>query len=50
VLDADGSNIDAFLSRDTCGSSTQLDRPIWSKQRISQPSNNKLQEVLLSKI
>jgi hypothetical protein len=29
VLDAPPSNIDGFLSRDTCVSSTQQIRPIW---------------------
>jgi hypothetical protein len=28
-LDAEASNIHAFLWRDTCVSSTKLNRPIW---------------------
>jgi hypothetical protein len=31
VLDALPSNIDIFISRGTCVSSTQLSRPIWKK-------------------
>jgi hypothetical protein len=30
VLDAAPSNIDGFLSRDTCDSTTQLNRPTWN--------------------
>jgi hypothetical protein len=29
------SNIDGFLSRDTCVSSSQVNRPIWNKMSIS---------------
>jgi hypothetical protein len=29
LVDAPVSNIDGFLSRDTCISSTQVTRPIW---------------------
>jgi hypothetical protein len=32
VLDAEASNIDGFPCRDTCVSSSQLIRPIWSKK------------------
>jgi hypothetical protein len=35
VLDAPPSNIDAFLSNDTCLSSNQLNSPIWNKMSIS---------------
>jgi hypothetical protein len=35
MLDAEASNIDAFLSRDTCVSSNQLKRPICSKYSLS---------------
>jgi hypothetical protein len=31
VLDNRASNLDGFLSRDSCVSSTQLHRPIWKK-------------------
>jgi hypothetical protein len=31
------SNIHAFLSKDTCVSSAQLNRPIWNKMCISPP-------------
>jgi hypothetical protein len=37
VLDAPASNTDAFLSGDTCVSSTQLDRLFWKKMKISIP-------------
>jgi hypothetical protein len=37
VLDAATSNIDGFLWRDTCVSSTQLNRPIWNKVSLSTP-------------
>jgi hypothetical protein len=37
VLDAPASNVDSFLSRDTCVSSTQLNRSIWNKLSISPP-------------
>jgi hypothetical protein len=35
VLDAGTSNVDGFLSRGNCGSSTQLKRPTWNKMCIS---------------
>jgi hypothetical protein len=35
VLDVPASNIDGCLSRDTCISSTQLNRPIWKKRSVS---------------
>jgi hypothetical protein len=35
VLDGPVSNIDGFLWRDTCVSSTQLNRPIWKKESLS---------------
>jgi hypothetical protein len=38
VLDAATSNIGGFLWRDTCVSSTQLNRPIWNKVSLSTPS------------
>jgi hypothetical protein len=34
VIDVAASKIDAFLWKDTCVSSTQLNWPIWSKQHI----------------
>jgi hypothetical protein len=37
VLDATASNIDDFLLRDTCVSSTQPKRPFWRKQSLSPP-------------
>jgi hypothetical protein len=46
VLDAPDSNIDVFLWRAICVSSTQLNRPIWYKQSLEKP---KLLEVFLSK-
>jgi hypothetical protein len=39
VLDAAACNLDGFLWRDTCVSSTQLNRPIWNKQSLSPPGN-----------
>jgi hypothetical protein len=39
VLDAAASNVDGFPWRDTCASSTQLNRMLWSKQSLS-PSQN----------
>jgi hypothetical protein len=37
MIDATDSNTDSFLWRDICGTSTQLNRPIWSKKILSQP-------------
>jgi hypothetical protein len=37
MLEAATANIDCFLSRDTCVSSTQLNRSIWNKERLSLP-------------
>jgi hypothetical protein len=37
VLDAPASNTDGFPSRDTCVSSTHMNRPIWSKQSVYPP-------------
>jgi hypothetical protein len=37
VLDAQPSNIEAFLSRDICVSTIQLNRLIWNKMSISLP-------------
>jgi hypothetical protein len=37
VLHTPVCNIDGFLYRDTCVSSTDLNRPIWSKQILSPP-------------
>jgi hypothetical protein len=37
LLDAPASNRDDFLSRDTCTTSPQLNRPIWNKMRLSPP-------------
>jgi hypothetical protein len=48
VLDAPDSNIHGFLWRDTCVSSTQLNRPIWKKESLSPPLNPKFQEVFPS--
>jgi hypothetical protein len=35
MLDAPASNLDGFVSRDTCVASTQLNRPIWNNMCIS---------------
>jgi hypothetical protein len=37
VLHTLASNRDGFLSRDTCVSSTQVDRPLWSNMGPSPP-------------
>jgi hypothetical protein len=37
VLDAAASNIDGFLWREREVSSTQLNRPIWSKESLCPP-------------
>jgi hypothetical protein len=37
VLDAPAFIKDGFLCRDTCVSSTQMNRPIWNKESISPP-------------
>jgi hypothetical protein len=49
MLDAPASNVDGFLWRDTCISSTQLNRPISNKESLSPQEKPKLQEVVLSK-
>jgi hypothetical protein len=41
------SNIDGFLLRDTCVSSTQLNRPICNKRGYLHLENPKLQKVFL---
>jgi hypothetical protein len=50
VLDAALSNIRDFLWRDTSVSSTQLNRPIWSKQTYLHHEKRKLQEEILAKL
>jgi hypothetical protein len=37
VLDASASNTHGFLSRDSCVSLNQLNRPIWNKMSLSLP-------------
>jgi hypothetical protein len=37
VIDAAVSNIVEFLLRDTCVSSSQANRRVWSKQSLSSP-------------
>jgi hypothetical protein len=37
VLDAPASNTDNILPRDTCVSSTQMKRPIWTNISLAQP-------------
>jgi hypothetical protein len=49
VLHASHSNIDAFLFRDTCGSSTQLNRPIWQKMCVFPLENPDSQVLFPSK-
>jgi hypothetical protein len=50
VLDASASIIDALLWREPCVSSTQQNRPIWSKQTYLHLETPKLQEEFLSKL
>jgi hypothetical protein len=38
MLDAAASNIVGFLWRDTCVSSTQVNKPIWKKMTLTPPS------------
>jgi hypothetical protein len=40
VLAAPPSNTDGCFSRDTCGSSRYLNRPIWKKMSLSSPENS----------
>jgi hypothetical protein len=35
MLDVPASNIEVFFWRDTCVTSTTLDRPIWNKENQS---------------
>jgi hypothetical protein len=49
ILDAATSNTDGFLSRGTCASTTQLNRPIGSTVSLSHLENSDMQEVCLSK-
>jgi hypothetical protein len=49
VLDALASNLDGFLSRDTCVSSTQLNRAIWNKLMFLPLENLDEEAVFLSK-
>jgi hypothetical protein len=46
VLDAPASNTDGFLSRDTCVSSTHLNRPFRNKMRLFHLEITEVQEVL----
>jgi hypothetical protein len=44
VLDAYASNTDGFLFRDTCVSSTQLNKPVWnikSLNNLEKPNSRK---------
>jgi hypothetical protein len=49
VLNTPASFTDGFLWRDTCISSTQLNRPVLIKQNLFPPSNLWLAKGLLSK-
>jgi hypothetical protein len=49
ALDAPDSKLDGFLYRDTCVSSTQRSRPVWSKKAFLHLRKYDLQEVFLSK-
>jgi hypothetical protein len=37
AVDAPACNVDEILSRDSCVSSTHLNRPIWNKESLSPP-------------
>jgi hypothetical protein len=50
VLDVPASDTNCFLLRDTCASSTQLNRPIWNKRGYLHLETPQLQEVFLRKI
>jgi hypothetical protein len=47
VLDVPAPNVDVFFSRDTCVSSTLLNRHICNKMSLSYLENCDLQEVPL---
>jgi hypothetical protein len=49
VLGAAAANIDGFLSRETCVSSTQLNRVFGRNKDYLYLENHKLQDVFLSK-
>jgi hypothetical protein len=49
VLDAPVSNTDGFLSRDTCISSTYLNKPIWNKMSLSPPGKVSFADSILFK-
>jgi hypothetical protein len=49
VVNAAPANINGFLWGDTCVSSNQLSRPIWSKIFFLHLENADLQDVFLSK-
>jgi hypothetical protein len=49
VLDARASNLDGFLLRDTCVSSTQLNRPYWTKFAFYLLENHDGEAEFLSK-
>jgi hypothetical protein len=49
MLDASSSNIDGFVWRDRCISTTQLNRPIWSNRAYLHLEIYDFQEVFLSK-
>jgi hypothetical protein len=49
VLGAPASNIDGFVWRDTCVSSSQAKRPIWNKMSLSPSENYDFRDVFLSK-
>jgi hypothetical protein len=49
MLDVAASKIHDSLSRDSCVSSTQLNRPSWRKKVHVQLENPKMQEVFFSK-
>jgi hypothetical protein len=50
VLDASASNLDGFPWRDTCVSSTLLNRPIWNKFSLCHHENYIVQEVFFQKL
>jgi hypothetical protein len=49
VVDAVAAKIDGYLWGDTCVSSTQRNRPIWSKQSQFAPCNTEVAGSILFK-
>jgi hypothetical protein len=46
VLDSPASDTYGFLWRDTCISSTQLNKPKWNKESVTPPSKSLVAESI----